>query len=453
MSHWKATKVGLNTRIKSVTGIPYRARVRALWTLSADEFWRYQADAFRRMYEYARTAIPYYRERSAAYPPMPSVGIQPLEFLASLPVLNRQLVREHNSAFWAAPRSPLTVIHSTSGTTGTPLYLAANLWERGQAHAFTEEWLRRLLGTRSPRTLFLSGFMMPSVDNKELYWVDRLGGNVYLSLYSINAANRDATVDVFDRLKPQLIFGYPSAIHQLALLLGDRVQPSKDQRIALTTAEVLHAHWRAVIEASICRKVYNHYGSMECSHRAIECEAGNMHISPMHGIVELLDDQGEPARPGEFGRVVVTGLLCRSMPLIRYALGDMAESTGFAVGCPCGLQWPTIGRIEGRCDDHVRTRDGRQIGTIAYVLEVLKGTKEAQLVQTDYEKFTCNIVLDEIEARNVPALEAAVRDRLTQCLQVGDVELDFRYVEAIPRGPRNKFKTVVVDFNPGGDPG
>lgn len=105
---------------------------------------------------------------------------------------------------------------------------------------------------------------------------------------------------------------------------------------------------------------------------------GQIHINPLVGILEILNESDRPTEPGELGRVVVTGLVTKSMPLIRYEIGDYTVSTGYASDCRCGLDWPTIGRVEGRTGNLVRTRDDRQIGMLGYgVLKDLNGVQES----------------------------------------------------------------------------
>jgi phenylacetate-CoA ligase len=177
----------------------------------------------------------------------------------------------------------------------------------------------------------------------------------------------------------------------------------------------------------------------------MQCKEGRMHISPLIGVVEILGEDDQPVKPGEMGKVVVTGLARKSMPLIRYEIGDVVESTGYASDCPCGLKWPTIGRIDGRAYDLIKTKDGRRVPMMSYAIkDITKGIKEAQIIQKGYERFICNIVKSEEAAEN-DYLEKAVRSQMFKRLQT-EVDIEFRYLSAIPRGPRGKFKVIVVDF-------
>lgn len=447
MSNWKATKIELNTRIKSLAGLPYRSLVRNSWQMSADEFWNYQATAFKAIYKLARNLVPFYQKNLDNYPLLSPNEDNILEILSKFPILRKQTVREYNSDFWPSPALPLTLFHTTSGTSGTPLRLATTLWEKGFYQAINEELYLRICGTRYPRSLYLTGFMTPSPSSKELFWRDPLFGNVALSIYSLNSRNRDRIIRLINSLKPEFIWGYASAVHQLAILLGDRVCQSKDKCVAVVTSETLQPHWRADIENSICRKLFNYYSSQEGCHLVVECPEGQMHINPLIGIVEIVDEFDQPVKKGELGRVLVTGFLRKSMPLIRYDLGDTAVSTGYTSDCSCGLKWPTIGQVEGRVENLVKTRDGRRIGMLGYsVLKDLPGVKESQIVQVGYENFICNIVKFEADSVENEYLEKAIRSQLFKRLQM-QVNVEFRYLQSIPRSDsRAKFSAIVVDF-------
>jgi phenylacetate-CoA ligase len=437
-------KIGLNSRLKGWMGARNRGLIRDAWGFGTEEFWEYQAAALARTLRRAIDEVPYYRARRDAY----EVDLRADDLpraLARLPVLGKPTVRADVEQFQPSPRLPMTTYHRTSGTTGSPLKLAGTLPERGFSHNILEDWTRRVLGPRRRAELALSGFMTPPVGSDRLAWIDPISGRAFLSIYNLNEANRPRVLRLMRRLRPGVITGYASAVHQLALLAGDALRGSRDERVSLVTSEVLQPAWRDQIEDGLCSKVYDQYGSQEGSHLAISCAHNSMHIHPLVGVIEVVDEEGRPVPAGRPGRVLVSGFLRRSMPLIRYDLGDTAESLGYATDCPCGLAWPRIGRVDGRSEDLVRTRDGRRIGYLAFhAFKVLEGVSEGQIVQTGYDRFTCNIVRATRGAVADEAIEARIREQVQGRLQ-GPVDIDFRYLESIPRGANGKFKAVVVE--------
>ncbi|HEX2190116.1 MAG TPA: hypothetical protein VHG51_14510 [Longimicrobiaceae bacterium] len=443
----KAMRAGVNLRVRRLLALRYRRRAAAAWGWSEDQYAAYQRQAFERIYRFARARVPYY----GAYPEL-AAGTELSSALRALPLLPKATVRERNREFWATPPLPLTQHHTTSGTSGTPLVLAATMWEKAFFQAIREEWFHRAAGARAPRTLFLSGFMTPGPEGGELAWTDPLSGDTYLSIYSLNERNRPRVLEILDRVRPGLVYGYASAVRELAVLLGERPASMRGARAAVVTSEVLQPHWREVIERNLCDRVLDFYSSQEGCHAAMECPAGRLHVHPMMGVVEVLDDDGAPAAPGEIGRVVVTGLLRRSMPLIRYELGDSAAAPDPGARCECGLGWPLVGAVDGRSEDLVVTRDGSRVGYLCFhATKNLSGIREAQIVQRGFEDFVCNLVLAGDFAGDRAGLERRIQEQMVLRLQ-HPVTVDFRYLEQIPRGGRGKFKAVVVDFDQGSPP-
>src|SRR5262249_27224702 len=108
---------------------------------------------------------------------------------------------------------------------------------------------------------------------------------------------------------------------------------------------------RDTISTAFACKVCNQYGSQEGAPIAGECPEGGFHTCPESGIFEVLklDGSGEPAAPGEVGRLVVTSFVNHGTPLIRYDIGDVASLSDAA--CPCGRAMPLLSSVHGRADD------------------------------------------------------------------------------------------------------
>jgi phenylacetate-CoA ligase len=79
-------------------------------------------------------------------------------------------------------------------------------------------------------------------------------------------------------------------------------------------------------------------------------------------VLEVLDSGGMPSLPGQEGTVVVTNLFNRTMPLIRYSLGDRSALLNSAPAkCNCGPGVKTILSPAGRADDIVVLPDRKRI--------------------------------------------------------------------------------------------
>jgi phenylacetate-coenzyme A ligase PaaK-like adenylate-forming protein len=72
----------------------------------------------------------------------------------------------------------------------------------------------------------------------------------------------------------------------------------------------------------------------------------NYHIMAHKLGLEFLNEQGTPCLDGEFGQIVITDYFNRKMPLIRYAIGDLATQSFYDTigvlkchGCPVVNIW------------------------------------------------------------------------------------------------------------------
>jgi phenylacetate-CoA ligase len=103
--------------------------------------------------------------------------------------------------------------------------------------------------------------------------------------------------------------------------------------------------------------VFEFYDCHECNLIAWECPSGHgLHCNEDVAVIEILRD-GRPAQVGESGEVVITSLHSYAMPLIRFALGDLAVRG--PTPCPCGQPFATLQAVQGRIVDFFRLPDGR----------------------------------------------------------------------------------------------
>jgi phenylacetate-CoA ligase len=101
-----------------------------------------------------------------------------------------------------------------------------------------------------------------------------------------------------------------------------------------------------------CRCV-TFYGSLEAGTIGSECLEGQdqgYHITNSHIYLEIIDSEGNAVQDGERGEVVITTLLRKGSPLIRYRTGDLGYIQMKV--CGCGLNERKL-YICGRKDSHL----------------------------------------------------------------------------------------------------
>ncbi len=299
----------------------------------------------RRTLRYARARVPLYRSgvwESALARSDP-------EDVRSWPLLERGVLREQGDRLLARPRLPVICWRYTSASAGEPLRLAFN--PRAAAWSWAAEYQPMLrYGVRpGAKTLMLwagSGAMR-----------DWIRGLKTFPTTDLTPAVLDQATDYLLRERPTLLVGPPSAVARLARHVG-ALHPEAPRPLvplAKVGGEQVYPFEREEIARYLGARVVEFYGCTEVGVIAAECPEGSRHVLTPLVHLEILRD-GRPAEPGELGDVVVTSLVNRAMPLVRYRPGDRARLS--PEPCRCGRPGPVLAEVLGRAQDLFVTAEG-----------------------------------------------------------------------------------------------
>jgi phenylacetate-CoA ligase len=154
-----------------------------------------------------------------------------------------------------------------------------------------------------------------------------------------------------------MLTGYVGAVLELAQFVqrhGRAIPPPK--AVGVTSAPITPGQKQYLSEV-FGAPIYDHYQCIEAPMLAGECaRRDGLHVFADARWIEILDEDGRPAAPGEPGNVVVTDFRNRVFPLIRYRLGDVARWRKDA--CPCGVTFPMLEPVRGRVTDALRFPSG-----------------------------------------------------------------------------------------------
>jgi phenylacetate-coenzyme A ligase PaaK-like adenylate-forming protein len=252
--------------------------------------------------------------------------------------------------------------------------------------------------------------------------------------------------------RPHELGGYPTAI---AVLANEQLDGRLDiaPEFVGCTSEVLTPDVVGVMQDAWGVTPSNMYAITESGIVASECEHQcGLHVFEDHTMVEVLDDDGAPAPDGELGRLVVTPLHARTLPLIRYEMGDLVRAT--REPCACGRPYLRLLEIQGRQDD-VLELPARAGGTLRLhpialrsPMATVPGLAEYQLVRCG-DRLRARVALrDGAEAGRVTG-EARTRLRaaLTRAGAAID-DVDVEVVDACERSPMGKHRLVVAEASP-----
>lgn len=374
------------------------------------------------MIRYARAHTAYYRRAYA--------GLPENVRLSELPVLEKEAVRAQLFALLAEGRDPeKTPLGHTGGSTGQPLAF----WYDTEKHERMRAGLMRsfMLSGWNPgeRVIFLWGARLDTTRGG-IFAASRiddwLAGEETLPAHEVSPAQLAHWAARIARARPRLLYGYASVITELArFVLAERIALPHTLAGVYTTAETLTPAMRETIEAAFGAKVFDQYGCREVPNIACECRLGRMHV-----FTDLV------ALESVSGRLYVTSLTNRLMPMIRYALGDCGELLDES--CPCGLPFPLMRMGIARHNDFLLTPDGRRLHPSFFnrLLDGQKTVRQYQFVQDQPGEVALHLVAD----RPLPAaVVAAWRERLAR----EGLRLSLSYVAGIPRTEAGKHRFVI----------
>ncbi len=381
--------------------------------------------------------VPYYRETwTAAERRAAQAGR-----LSDLPLLGKEPIRANPQAFvWPriAPRRPL-VFH-TSGSTGTPI---ASYWSAAEVRRSLAVREVRSAGWagvsfRQARATFSGRMVEPDADSAgPFYRYNAVERQTYLSPFHLRPATARQYVAALRRGGVVWLTGYAVSYYLLARLIQEQGLVVPPLRAVITTSEGVTPAMRVVMEAAYGCRVYEEYSTVENVLFASECGHGRLHVSPDIGLIEILRPDGTPCRAGEAGEVVVTSLMRRVQPLIRYRLGDVALWD--AAPCPCGRAMPVLQAVVGRLEDVVVGPDGRQLVRFHGVFIDQPHIREGQVIQEALDRIRVKVVpVADFGPADVADIVARVQRRLGPTVTVV-----VEPVAAIPRTAAGKFQAVI----------
>jgi phenylacetate-coenzyme A ligase PaaK-like adenylate-forming protein len=177
------------------------------------------------------------------------------------------------------------------------------------------------------------------------------------------------TVDALNGYRPEALLAYASVVGALAdEQLEGRLAIEPD--LIVTTSEVLTDETERRIAAAWGRRPVNAYAATEAPGIAIGSrDHVGMHVFEDSLVLEVVDDGGEPVPPGEPGsRVLLTNLVNRAQPLIRYELSDAVVLENGPD--PSGRPYLRVARVDGRSNDFLRfpARQGGEVAVHPYRL-------------------------------------------------------------------------------------
>ena len=279
----------------------------------------------------------------------------PEEF-EKLPFSEKDDLREaYPLGLMTAPQEEIVRIHSSSGTTGTPVIIPYTKKD-------VDDWA----------TMFARCYEMAGITNKDVIqitpgyglWTAGIGfqaGCEKLGAMCVpmGPGNTDKQLQMMQDMGSTVL----CATSSYALLLAEEIEKRgiKD-KIHLKKGVIGSERWgqkmRERISKELGIELYDIYGLTEIYGPGIgiNCKHDTgMHYWDDFIYLEIIDPQTlKPVPDGEWGEIVITTLVKEGAPLIRYRTHDLSRI--IPGECPCGSKFPRLDVIGGRTDDMMKIK-------------------------------------------------------------------------------------------------
>jgi len=311
-----------------------------------------------------------------------------------LPFTDKEDLRQaYPLGLQAVPDEKIIRIHTSSGTTGTPVIIPYTKKDVDDWAVMFKRCYETAGCTNLDRIHITPGYGL---------WTAGIGFQAGAELLGALAipmgpGNTDKQIKMMIDLKSTVI----CATSSYALLLAEEIEKrGVRDKIHLKKGVIGSERWgdkmRQRIAGELGVELYDIYGLTEIYGPGIgiDCEYNTgMHMWTDYLYYEIIDPKtGKPVPEGEVGEIVITTLQKEGAPLIRYRTHDLTRS--IPGKCKCGREYPRIDRIIGRSDDMVKVR-----GAIIYPSRVDELLAAIEGVSSEYQ-----IMIDHMNGKDLLTL-------------------------------------------------
>jgi phenylacetate-CoA ligase len=333
---------------------PAREELEPIELASDDELRALQLERLQWTLRHAYENVLFYRAR------FDEAGIRPedcrsLEDLARFPFTVKSDLRDtYPDGMFAVPRSQLTRIHASSGTTGRPTVVGYTRKDVDTWSDLVARSIRAAGGRSGDRVHVAYGYGLFTGGLGAHYGAERLGCTVI----PVSGGMTERQVRLIVDLEPDVIMVTPS---YLLAILDEFDRQGVDARacslrVGILGAEPWTEEMRAEIEQRLDMHAVDIYGLSEVMGPGVASECvetkDGLHVWEDHFYPEIVDTvTGLPVADGERGELVFTTLTREALPVVRYRTRDL---TRLLPGTARTMR--RMDRITGRADDMIILR-------------------------------------------------------------------------------------------------
>ncbi|WP_295068449.1 phenylacetate--CoA ligase family protein [Ruminococcus sp.] len=283
-------------------------------------------------------------------------GIHSADDFEKLPFSEKSDLREaYPLGLMTAPEEEIVRIHSSSGTTGTPVIIPYTAKDVDDWAIMFKRCYETAGITNMDRIQITPGYGLWTAGIGFQNGAEKLGAMVI----PMGPGNTDKQLQMMQDMKSTVLCSTSS----YALLLAEEIEKRgiKD-KIHLKKGVIGSERWsdkmRERIHNELGIELFDIYGLTEIYGPGIgiNCPGETaMHYWDDFLYLEIIDPAtGKNVPDGEIGEIVITTLVKEGAPLIRYRTHDLSRIVPGK--CKCGRCYPRIDVIMGRTDDMMKIK-------------------------------------------------------------------------------------------------
>jgi len=289
----------------------------------------------KKILEFAYTYSDFYKNLYAKNNFNPFSDFNKIEDISNVPVISKSDLLKYNAQIHTKYKFNKIFKSETSGTTGQILkFKKDEHWDsfnravrmRGYSWHNVSIW---------ERNGYFWGYNFSPLKAIKTKALDSLQNRFRLFTFE-----EDEIVKFCKKLNgASYLTGYSSMIYEVARKINSLTSNKFKNNLKMIcgTSEKVFEHYQKEALKAFGKRIVNEYGAAEAGIIAFECPYGNMHIT-MEGVyVEEINNE-----------IIVTNLVARSFPIIRYKLGDLIKLKSDNYTCKCGLKHRVIEEVLGR---------------------------------------------------------------------------------------------------------
>jgi phenylacetate-CoA ligase len=320
--------------------------------------------------------------------------------LSEFPLINKNTIRDNLKAFRSNNYNDADLIEMvTSGSTGTPFTSYQNLEKKRRVQAETIYFWEKAGYKVGKRIIYLTEGMDRASKTRLSQWVQ----NVHV--LDIENEDDERIAFLIQEIKEitknheALLIAYGSTFDVVKnYLKKEGLDTVKGSRISgiVSTADMLHDDTREILTKAYNCPVVSRYSNQENGIIGQDKFLKNVFIlNEANYIIEIFDiDKDEPIPDGEVGRVVITDLYNKAMPMIRYDTGDVGALSYVKIN---GRKKRALSNFGGRKIETIFDASGRKIahGDLLIAFWNYPSIRQFQFIQETKDTYTAKINVDE----------------------------------------------------------